>query len=447
MSDHLRVADHDGVRLLTIDRPEAKNALHAAAAPRPARRAAGAPTPTPRCGSWCSPAPTRCSAPGSTSSSSSGAPTTRRAPTTTRQPSCGRMRTPVICAVNGACVSGALEIALSASFVVASDQARFADTHAALGVVPTWGLTALLPRAVGVRKASEMSATAAFVAADEALRLGLVNHVVPHADLLPFTLGLAARVPATAAVGEMLDLYRRGEELSLGRGAGRRGRPQRRPHLRPRRLHRGRARRGRPVRRCRRRWERPVTAGLLPARTATTVAGRPLSATQAATRRRLLDAARELASEGGYEAVTMRAVAERAGVSPPTAYQYFASRDHVLVGVLSDLAAGTTALVTERPSRRRDPVERTVATLRRVVQRMEDEPTLFVALLRAYLSGAPEVRALPRGDAVLDAGVGRQRAGPDRGPRPRGCGVDPRGGAARRSGEPGDGSQLAGRHR
>ena len=83
--------------------------------------------------------------------------------------------------------------------------------------------------------------------------------------------------------------------------------------------------------------------------TATTVAGRPLSATQAATRRRLLDAARELAAEGGYEAVSMRAVAERAGVSPPTAYQYFASRDHVLVEVLSDLAAGTTALVDRAP--------------------------------------------------------------------------------------------------
>ena len=88
----------------------------------------------------------------------------------------------------------------------------------------------------------------------------------------------------------------------------------------------------------------------------------------------------------------MRAVAERAGVSAPTAYQYFASRDHVLVEVLTDLAAGTTSIVTARPSRRRDPVERTVATLRRVVQRMEEEPTLFVALLRAFLSGAPEVR-------------------------------------------------------
>jgi len=122
------------------------------------------------------------------------------------------------------------------------------------------------------------------------------------------------------------------------------------------------------------------------------VAERPLSATQAATRRRLLDAARELATEGGYDAVNMRAVAQRAGVSPPTAYQYFASRDHVLVDVLIDLASGTSELFTARPSRRREPVERTVATLRRVVQRMEDEPQLFVALIRAYISGVPEVR-------------------------------------------------------
>ena len=124
----------------------------------------------------------------------------------------------------------------------------------------------------------------------------------------------------------------------------------------------------------------------------TQVEDRSLSATKAATRRRLLDAARDLATEGGYDAVTMRAVAQRAGVTPPTAYQYFSSRDHVLVDVLVDLADGTTAVVTARPSRRREPVERTVATLRRVVTRMDDEPQLFVALIRAYISGAPEVR-------------------------------------------------------
>jgi enoyl-CoA hydratase len=125
------------------------------------------------------------------------------------------MSKPVICAVNGACVSGGLEIALSSTFVIASARARFADTHARLGVVATWGLTALLPRAVGVRKASEMSITGNFVDADEAVRIGLVNHVVPHDDLLSATSTLAREVAATGAVTEVLRLYRRGEDMSL----------------------------------------------------------------------------------------------------------------------------------------------------------------------------------------------------------------------------------------
>jgi enoyl-CoA hydratase len=125
------------------------------------------------------------------------------------------MHTPVICAVNGACVSGALEIALSCTFIVASERARFADTHARLGEVATWGLTALLPRAVGLRKAREMSITGNFVAADEALRIGLVNHVVEHERLLPFTIELAGQIATTPAVAEILDLYDRGADLGL----------------------------------------------------------------------------------------------------------------------------------------------------------------------------------------------------------------------------------------
>jgi len=125
------------------------------------------------------------------------------------------MRTPAVCAVNGACVSGGLEIALSATFVVASDRARFADTHARLGVVPTWGLTALLPRAVGLRKAREMSITGNFVDADEALRIGLVNHVVPHDELVPRAVALARDISPRPAVREVLRLYARGEGLSL----------------------------------------------------------------------------------------------------------------------------------------------------------------------------------------------------------------------------------------
>jgi len=125
------------------------------------------------------------------------------------------MRTPVVCAVNGACVSGGLEIVLSATFVVASERARFADTHARLNVVPAWGLTALLPRAVGLRKAREMSVTGNFVDAGEALRIGLVNHVVPHGELLPFTAELVSQIAGTPAATEVLSLYDQGTDLGL----------------------------------------------------------------------------------------------------------------------------------------------------------------------------------------------------------------------------------------
>ena len=125
------------------------------------------------------------------------------------------MSTPVVCAVNGACVSGGLEIALSATFVVASERARFADTHARLNVVPAWGLTALLPRAVGLRKAREMSITGNFVDAAEALRIGLVNHVVAHAELLPAAMSLVGQMADTPAAAEVLSLYDQGRDLGL----------------------------------------------------------------------------------------------------------------------------------------------------------------------------------------------------------------------------------------
>jgi TetR/AcrR family transcriptional regulator, cholesterol catabolism regulator len=118
---------------------------------------------------------------------------------------------------------------------------------------------------------------------------------------------------------------------------------------------------------------------------------RPLSATQAATRHRLLDAARALATEGGYEAVGMRAVATRAGVSAPTAYLYFSSKDHVLVDVLIELVGHTTTTLATGPGRTRTPVERAVTLLRRSVQNVEKAPNLYIALTRAYISGSPEV--------------------------------------------------------
>jgi enoyl-CoA hydratase len=98
---------------------------------------------------------------------------------------------PLIGAVNGVAVTGGLELALSCDFLVASDRAKFGDTHTRVGVMPGWGLTVLLPQAIGVRRAREMSFTGNFLSAEEALQWGLVNHVVPHDELLAFTRRLA----------------------------------------------------------------------------------------------------------------------------------------------------------------------------------------------------------------------------------------------------------------
>ena len=102
-----------------------------------------------------------------------------------------RLTKPIIGAVNGVAVTGGFELALNCDFLVAGEHAKFGDTHARVGVMPGWGLTVLLPQAIGVRRAREMSFTGNFMLADEALAFGLVNHVVPHHELLPFTRQLA----------------------------------------------------------------------------------------------------------------------------------------------------------------------------------------------------------------------------------------------------------------
>ncbi len=121
----------------------------------------------------------------------------------------------LIGAINGVAVTGGLEVALGCDFLVASDRARFADTHARVGVMPGWGLTVLLPQRVGVARAREMSVTGNYVDAATALVWGLVNHVVPHEELLPFAKQLAADVVSNDPMGvrQMLQTYAEG---SLG---------------------------------------------------------------------------------------------------------------------------------------------------------------------------------------------------------------------------------------
>ena len=152
--------------------------------------------------SSCSPAPTPRSAPGSTSRSWRPAGDALRdaAPSGDRRVAADRavpapMAKPVIGAVNGVAITGGFELALACDFLVASERARFADTHARVGIMPGWGLTVLLPEAIGVRRAKEMSHhRATSSTADRRSTWGLVNHVVPHDELLPFCRQLAADI-------------------------------------------------------------------------------------------------------------------------------------------------------------------------------------------------------------------------------------------------------------
>jgi enoyl-CoA hydratase len=117
---------------------------------------------------------------------------------------------PVIGAVNGAAITGGFEVALQCTFLVASEAARFADTHSRVGIMPGGGITVFLAQSVGIRRAVELSLTGNFLTADEALRIGLVNHVVPHVELLPFTRALAADIVSNdpAGVRRLLRHYR-----------------------------------------------------------------------------------------------------------------------------------------------------------------------------------------------------------------------------------------------
>ncbi|MEV2218441.1 enoyl-CoA hydratase [Nocardia vinacea] len=126
-------------------------------------------------------------------------------------------RTPVLGVINGLCFTGALELALSCSFLIASEHASFADTHAAIGLPPGWGMSALLPRAVGVRLARQMMLTGERVDAARALAAGLVNEVVPHDRLLDRARELAdlIRLAHPDAVAGTLELLADGEGTSL----------------------------------------------------------------------------------------------------------------------------------------------------------------------------------------------------------------------------------------
>ncbi|MFC3228614.1 enoyl-CoA hydratase/isomerase family protein [Marinibaculum pumilum] len=132
----------------------------------------------------------------------------------------GSMRQATIAKVNGFCFTGALELMLGCDFAIAAAEAKLGDTHAMLGIRPTWGMTQRLPRAVGMARAKEMSFSARHVTGSEAAEYGLVLEAVPAAELDArvdaITRGIAAN--SAGAIAAYKDLYGKAANAGLDEG-------------------------------------------------------------------------------------------------------------------------------------------------------------------------------------------------------------------------------------
>lgn len=98
---------------------------------------------------------------------------------------------PIIGAINGHAITGGFEMALACDVLIASEDARFADTHARVGILPGWGLSQKLPRLIGLSRAKQLSLTGAPILARQAYEWGLVNSVCAAEELLPSAIDIA----------------------------------------------------------------------------------------------------------------------------------------------------------------------------------------------------------------------------------------------------------------
>jgi len=106
----------------------------------------------------------------------------------------GTFDRPIIGAVNGFAITGGFELALACDLILASENAKFADTHARVGILPGWGLSQRLPRLIGVARAKEISFSGNTIDAALACEWGLVNRVVKPDALLPASQALAGEM-------------------------------------------------------------------------------------------------------------------------------------------------------------------------------------------------------------------------------------------------------------
>lgn len=206
-------ADHDAVRVITLNRPEARNALsreligalYAALTQADSDESVRAVVLTGTDPAFCAGVDLKQAA-------AEGMDYFAEFRTQNAITATGEMHTPLIGAINGATFTGGLELALGCDFLVASQRAVFADTHARVGILPGGGMTARLPQVVGAAMARRLSMTGEVLDAARAERLGLVTEVVAHEQLLPRALELAgqiAEVPGPTMLG-LKDIYRRG---------------------------------------------------------------------------------------------------------------------------------------------------------------------------------------------------------------------------------------------
>jgi enoyl-CoA hydratase len=127
----------------------------------------------------------------------------------------GRMKQVVIAAVHGHCYTGGLELALAADVIIAAEDTKFCDTHAKLGIAPRWGMSARLPRRVGLAVAKRLSLTCDTIGADEALRISLCDYVVPLEQLGEFAMDRAMSIGenAPSSIAAIKHLY--GNNLTI----------------------------------------------------------------------------------------------------------------------------------------------------------------------------------------------------------------------------------------
>jgi enoyl-CoA hydratase len=128
--------------------------------------------------------------------------------------------TPVIAAVNGLAITGGFELVLACDVILASSEARFADTHARVGIMPSWGITQRLPRLIGMARAKQLSFTGNFLDAATAERWGLVNLVVEPDQLMSAAIAMAADIASCdrRAVRNLKRAYDEGALVTMAEG-------------------------------------------------------------------------------------------------------------------------------------------------------------------------------------------------------------------------------------